>query len=284
LDEIQAELQTSDGKTFTQPIRFDKMTPPVESKERAVKIENGGVELAIEGKQRRIALDEGEVPWDAVIGAGDRVWLVVQTPKGREVRTYNFEGEFLRRLAYAPGDPQPQRVLAALGTFAERWSEQIVLLEQNERVQRVRTLALPQKPADGSAPVWETLLEKAIWRSETFDAIKDQLHRPDGKLFNPEKEFVVHLIDNPLIKDEPTTAHVTMGFNDKGSFLQTTDGLPLRRVTETPHLLWTVIGKEGSGRLLTVFQSDGAAVEEFKVKKLANMMAFDAGDYEWKGK
>ena len=92
------------------------------------------------------------------------------------------------------------------------------------------------------------------------------------------------LINNPLIKDEPTTAHVTMGFNERGSFLQTTDGLPLRRVTETPHLQWTVIGREGSGKLLTVLQGDGTVVEEFRVKKLANMMAFDAGDYEWTGK
>jgi hypothetical protein len=283
-DEIEADLQTFDGKTFALPIKFEKMDPPADPKETAVKIENGAVELTTDGKPRRIALEEGETAVDAALGSGDRLWVIVQTPKGREVRAYNFDGEFLRRLAYAATDPQPQRVLAARGTFAERWSEQIVLLEQNERVQRVRMLALPQKPADGSAPVWETLLEKAIWHSETFDAIKDQLHRPDGKPFTPDKEFVVHLIDNPLIKDEPTTAHVTIGFSDKGSFLQTTDGLPLRRVTETPHLLWTVVGREGSGKLLSVFQSDGAVVEEFKAKKLANMMAFDAGDYEWKGK
>ncbi|MEI9897673.1 MAG: hypothetical protein WDN28_28390 [Chthoniobacter sp.] len=47
---------------------------------------------------------------------------------------------------------------------------------------------------------------------------------------------------------------------------------------------WVVIGREGSGRQLTIFQGDGAVVEEFKAHKLANMMAFDAGDYEWTGK
>ena len=94
----------------------------------------------------------------------------------------------------------------------------------------------------------------------------------------------MHLIDNPLLKNEPTTAHVNIGFNESGSFLQTTDGLPLRRITETPGLRWVVIGREGSGRQLTIFQSDGAVVEEFKAHKLANMMAFDAGDYEWTGK
>jgi len=99
-----------------------------------------------------------------------------------------------------------------------------------------------------------------------------------------ETEFVVHLIENPLLKNEPTTAHVSIGFNETGSFLQTTDGLPLRRITETPGLKWAVIGREGSGKLLTIFQSDGAVVEEFRASKLAIMMAFDAGDYEWTGK
>jgi len=282
--EIEVELKTLDEKTFALPIRFDKMTPAADAKEVLPRIEEGRVVLTIDGKPHHPTLGNDETAVDAALGAADRLWVIVQTPTGREVRAYNLDGEFLRRLAYAPADPQPQRILAARGTFAERWSEEIVLLEENEKMQRVRTLALPQKPADGAAPVWETLMEKVILHSETFDAVKDQLHRPDGKPFNPEKEFVVHLINNPLIKDEPTTAHVTIGFNDKGSFLQTTDGLPLRRVTETPHLRWTVIGREGSGKLLTVFQGDGTVVEEFKAKKLANMMAFDAGDYEWKGK
>ena len=95
----------------------------------------------------------------------------------------------------------------------------------------------------------------------------------------------MRLINNPLLKDEPThRARRRSASMRRGSFLQTTDGLPLRRITETPHLQWAVIGREGSGKLLTIFQSDGAVVEEFKARKLANMMAFDAGDYEWAGK
>ena len=37
-----------------------------------------------------------------------------------------------------------------------------------------------------------------------------------------------------------------------------------------------------AGKTLTLFQSDGAVVEEFRIGKLGNMMAFDAGEYEWK--
>jgi hypothetical protein len=73
---------------------------------------------------------------------------------------------------------------------------------------------------------------------------------------------------------------VTLVFDPMGSYFQSADGLPLQRVAETPNLKWVVMGREG-GKAITVFQSDGAVVEEFKARKLANMMAFDAGDYEW---
>ncbi len=283
-DEVEVALETFDRAPQTLPIRFATQPPTLTVAGNAVKIDEGRIALTWDGRTRNFPLGEGETVIDATLGTHDRLWMIVQTAAGREVRAFTLDGEFLRRLAYAPTDPQPRRILAARGTFAGRWSEQIVLLEENEKMQRVRALALPQKPVATDAPLWETVLEKALWRGGNFDAIKDLLIRPDGKPLTPEKEFVVRLINNPLIKDEPATAHVTIGFNERGSFLQTTDGLPLRRVTETPHLQWAVIGREGSGKLLTILQSDGAVVEEFKARKLANMMAFDAGDFEWAGK
>jgi hypothetical protein len=33
-------------------------------------------------------------------------------------------------------------------------------------------------------------------------------------------------------------------------------------------------------KALRIFQSDGLVVEEFRARKLANMMAFEAGEYE----
>ena len=282
IDEIEVVLETLDGTGATMPVRFE--TQPSAASGDTVKIAEGRVLLNRDGETRDFALAPGETAIDATLGAHDRLWVIVRAPAGIEVRAYTLNGEFLRRLSYAPGDPHPQRILAARGTFAARWSEQILLLEQNEKLQRVRSLALPEKAVAGDAPVWSTVLEKTIWRGDSFDAIKDLLPRPGGKPFSSEKEFVVKLINNPLLKDEPTTAHVSIGFDSRGSFLQTSDGLPLHRITETPHLKWVAIGREGSGKQLTIFQSDGAVVEEFKARKLANMMAFDAGDYEWAGK
>ena len=94
----------------------------------------------------------------------------------------------------------------------------------------------------------------------------------------------MRLLPNPLLKDETPTISVSVGHDSTGSFVQTLDGLPLRHLTETPSLKWVVIGRQGSGKQLSIFQGDGAVVEEFRARKLANMMAFDAGDYEWAGK
>lgn len=282
-DKVEVLLQTRDNKEVVQTLSFDTQPQEKPATDERVSIVDGKVVLNSGGAAHEMSLAAKEIAVDAALGAPDRLWVIVNAPEGTEVRAYTFAGEFLRRLAYAPGEPIPRRILAARGRSANRWSEQILLLEQNDKVQRVRSLALPQKPASGDAPAWETVIEKSIWLGDSFESIRASLKRPSGKPFVTDKEFIVRLIDNPLLTNEPTTAHVSIGFNDQGSYLQTTDGLPLRRITETPALKWVVIGREGSGRQLTIFQSDGTVVEEFKAHKLANMMAFDAGEYEWKG-
>ena len=276
-------------KTVAGGERVETIAMPTPGADAAVaaKVVAGKVMIVRGEESREFPLDEGESALDATIGAEEGLWVIVKTAEGTEVREFSLDGEFLRRLAYAPGDPLPRRIIAS------RSEQQILLFEENAKVQRVRSLIRTVEPvaenADAAAPpsepasVWKTVLEKSIWRGASFDEVKELLVRPDSKPFAPEKEFVVKLINNPLIQGEPTSARVNIGFNARGSFLQTTDGLPLRRITETPRLKWAVIGREGSGKLLTILQSDGAAVEEFRAGKLANMMLFEAGDYEWDG-
>ena len=112
-------------------------------------------------------------------------------------------------------------------------------------------------------------------------AVAGQLGRPQP--FKPEDKIRVRLVPNPLFQEAMQDLDVQIGIDTKGAFLRAPDGLPIRTLTETPVLKWAVMGREG-GKAVTVFQSDGALVEEFKVLKIANTMAFDAGDYEWAGK
>ena len=94
----------------------------------------------------------------------------------------------------------------------------------------------------------------------------------------------MRLLPNQLVRNSITNVDVSVGVDAKGSFLRTADGLALKRITETPGLRWAALMREPAGKAVTIFQSDGAVVEEFKARKLANMMAFDAGEYEWNGK
>jgi hypothetical protein len=260
-------------------------TAPTDASEekatRFARIENGAVVLREGEESRPLNLPELTKPLDASLGR-DGVWVIDQAAAGTELKEYSLTGEFRRRLAVDANEPVPRRV------FASRTSDLIFLIEEQPGLQRVRGLALEAAPAtigtDGqpATSTWKTVLSKSIIASDDFPSVAGRL----GRIlpFIPRDKFTVNLLPNPLLQEALTTVSVTIGFGPTGSFLKTLDGLPLRRITEAPFVKWAVIGQEGSGKQLTIFQGDGAVVEEFKAHKLANMMAFDAGDYEWPGK
>ena len=59
------------------------------------------------------------------------------------------------------------------------------------------------------------------------------------------------------------------------------DGLPLSTVSEMPNLIRGLLVAHGSSAL-DLFQDDGAAVEQFRVTGLDQMMSFDCGSFELK--
>ena len=63
--------------------------------------------------------------------------------------------------------------------------------------------------------------------------------------------------------------------------LKPRDGLPLRTISETPHLTRALLARPNENAL-DVFQDDGAVVEQFRISNLAEMIAFDCGDFELK--
>ena len=239
---------------------------------RAV-IAEGKVAIVEKGATHPLALPDITKPLDVALGRDDRVWVIDQTAERTEVKEFSRAGEFHRRLAIDPAEPAPVRI------FASRTSDLIFLIEEKPGLQRVRGLAL--EAAAEAASTWKTVLSKSITASDTFAAVADKLARPEP--FKPEDKIRIRLVPNPLFQDATHDLDVQIGFDAKGAFLRTPDGLPLRTVTETPALKWAVMGREG-GKVVTIFQSDGAVAEEFKVRRIANAMAFDAGDYEWSGK
>jgi hypothetical protein len=212
------------------------------------------------------------------------VWVIEKTATGTEVKQFLTTGEFRRRLKVDPAEPQPVAVTASLD------ANQILLLEEGPGEQRVRLLSLeavePNAAENAEAPpvqsTWKTVFSRSIMASGDFAAVAGKLGRPEP--LKPELKHTVRLLPNPLLKDESTALELQISTDSAGAFLRTHEGLPLATITEAPNLKWAVMGREGSGKILTILQSDGAVVEEFRVRKLANMMAFDAGDYEWAGR
>ena len=210
------------------------------------------------------------------------VWIIDSGSNGiSEVKQFSGTGEFTRRLAFEPNEPAPVKITASAT------EDQISLLEQSSSMQRVRVLSLTTGTAGISGPeqqaasTWKVLFSRTITFSDTFDQARPLLKFPDGKPFEPREKIKVALLPNPLAQDQPGSVEICAGIDAEGSFLKTADGLLLKRISDTPGLKWTAIGREPGGKIIVVFQSDGAVIEEYRIARAANMMAFDCGDFDF---
>ncbi len=91
----------------------------------------------------------------------------------------------------------------------------------------------------------------------------------------------VKLVTNPLVSDTRSVVDLTVGFDGKGSFLKTMDGLPLATVKEAPNLARVSVEKEGE-KAANIWQDDGSSIEHVRVSNIDKMMAFDCGFFELK--
>src|SRR6476659_1852520 len=91
----------------------------------------------------------------------------------------------------------------------------------------------------------------------------------------------VRLVRNPLRKDKRPVVELGIGFNSEGSYLKTSDGLPLFKVSETPNVTRAGIAAK-SENAVDIWQDDGTSVHQFRVSNVDQMMAFDCGEFELK--
>lgn len=91
----------------------------------------------------------------------------------------------------------------------------------------------------------------------------------------------VKLMPNPLADDKRLIVDLGVGFDSDGSYLKTTDGLPLFTVSESPNLGRIFITKK-SEKSVDIWQDDGAGTHQFHISNVDRMMAFDCGDFELK--
>ena len=98
---------------------------------------------------------------------------------------------------------------------------------------------------------------------------------------NATTNVKVKLVPNPLANDKRLIVDLGVGFDSDGSYLKTSDDLPLFTVSETPNLIRALITKK-SEKSVDVSQDDGTLVRQFRVSNVDEMMAFDCGEFELK--
>ena len=217
---------------------------------------------------------------DCAAGKDGTTWFVdaLDENKSREVKQLSKQHEVLRRLDYVGDDPRPERIEASTS------SEKIFLVEQSRILQRLRGLALVRilsNAAEGPVSDWKSLFDKKIIEHQNFSLVSGRPVAASANTAGELEKVTQSLVPNPLQHDQPGKVELAVGLDADGSFLRTSDGLPLRTISETPNLTRTLINSNGS-KSVDVFQDDGAVVEQYRVSGLDQMVAFDCGEFELK--
>jgi hypothetical protein len=111
------------------------------------------------------------------------------------------------------------------------------------------------------------------------------LKREDlGETSPPPTEFEanlvkVRLVRNPLRKDKRPIVELGIGSNSEGSYLKTSDGLPLFKISETSSVTRAGISAKGENAV-NVWYDDGTSVHQLRISNVDQMMAFDCGEFE----
>jgi hypothetical protein len=108
-----------------------------------------------------------------------------------------------------------------------------------------------------------------------------------GKVASPPSDFLDHisvkLVTNPLVSDARSVMDIGIGFDDKGTFLRTMDGLPLATISATATPTRIAIRKAGE-KAAEVWQdeeqNEAPNMKLFRVSNIDKMMAFDCGFFE----
>lgn len=219
-------------------------------------------------------------PRDCALGRDGTTWFIDSAEGSglREVKQLSKTHELLRQLSYPADEPQPESIEASPS------EEKIFLIEQNDRLQRLRALSLVRtttENGDEAVSDWKTHFEKKIIAHQNF-ALENG--KPVAASAAPQtqlRKVAQKLRSDPLRKNEPGKAELAIGIDPGGSCLETSDGLPLRTISDTPNLSRALLARPNDDAI-DIFQDDGAVVEQFRVSNLAQMIAFDCGDFELK--
>jgi hypothetical protein len=91
----------------------------------------------------------------------------------------------------------------------------------------------------------------------------------------------VRLVRNPLRKDKKQDIELGVGFDSEGTYLKSSNGLPLFKISETPNATRGGIAAAADNGV-DVWEDDGNRIHQFRISNVDQMMAFDCGEIELK--
>ena len=89
----------------------------------------------------------------------------------------------------------------------------------------------------------------------------------------------VRLVRNPLRKDKRPVVELGIGSNSDGTYLKSSDGLPLFKISETPNVTRAGVSAKGENAV-NVWYDNGKSVHQLRISNVDQMMAFDCGEFE----
>ena len=95
------------------------------------------------------------------------------------------------------------------------------------------------------------------------------------------ERVTVKLVENPLLSRTHPTIDLSAGSDSGGTFLKTSDGLPLFTLAQTTNAVNLSISKTGK-RTVNVWQSGGTNGIQFRVSNIDQIMEFDCGTFDLK--
>jgi len=211
-------------------------------------------------------------------GRNDSTWVIADDGGQRVVAQIAKGGASERGLRVAKDEPQPVEVLASM-------SEDAILLRETapggvERVRMLRRAATPATAADKDGKVvadWEVAFERTWQPCAKFGIV-------DGKLVADAGDTAQRtvrtgsLIENTLEPGKKEELRLLASPRHPGSALVTPDGLKLVEVSTQGDWSRFAFGP-GDGADAMLHQGDGVVVEEFALRHLDEIAAFDAGSF-----
>lgn len=226
-----------------------------------------------EDGERAFRWDSGLEVFATAPGAdGESIWIAVEGEGHRMVREFDAEGESLRELLIEPENPMPTRISTAsgmLGLFSSwdsgtRW---IVLKREAD--------SGTEAAADSRTVDWRIISDRTTTDSDAFGLRRGVLVA-DGERATLPTSLEVRLEPNPLAPRRRQTLKLDIRVEGGRAWITAEDGLRLVPVSEGG--AWARVGMEaGAPGEASVFLGDGWVVEEFLVRGLGAIYAFDAG-------